>query len=90
MSWNAYTYSILADQRMNQYLREAEGDRLAGEALATRRSTPRRSVNPWARLLQRLGAGAQLGMVSPARPWRPGTHDGGALPQACRGTCCGD
>ena len=90
MSWNAYTYGILADQRLNQYLREAEGDRLAGEALATRRSSRRRSANPWARLLQRLGAGVQLGVVSPARPWRAGTHDGGTPPQACRGACCGD
>ena len=90
MSWNAYTYAILADQRMNQYLREAEGDRLAGEALATRRPLRRRSMNPWARLLGRLGAGLQLGAVSPARPWRAGSHDGGPLPQACGGVSCRD
>ena len=90
MSWNAYTYGILVNQRMNQYLREAEGDRLAGEALATRRPSRRRSMNPWARLLERLGAGQQLGVVSPAKPWRAGTHDGGALPQGCGGVSCRD
>ena len=43
MSLDAYTHSILANQRMNQYLREAAGDRLADEALAARGSLRRRS-----------------------------------------------
>jgi hypothetical protein len=90
MSWNAYTYSILADQRMNQYLREAAGDRLAGEALASRGSARRLSTSPWVRLLEKLEGGLKLGAVWPARPWQGGTHDGGALSQARRGACCRD
>ena len=90
MSWDAYTYSILADQRRNQYLREAAGDRLADEVLAARGSLRRRSTSPWLRLFERLGAGRQLGAVWPARPWRGGPHDGGALPQACGGVSCRD
>jgi hypothetical protein len=96
MSLDAYTHSILANQRMNQYLREAAGDRLADEALAARGSLRRRSSSPWLRLFERLGAGLQLGAgrqlgaVWPARPWRGGQHDGGPLPQACGGSSCRD
>ena len=88
MSWDAYTHNILANQRMNQYLREAAGDRLVNEALAARGSMRRRSSSPRLRLFERLGAGLQLGAVWPARPWRGGPHDGGALHQAGGGASC--
>ena len=91
MSWDAYTHRILANQRMNQYLREAAGDRLADEALAARGSLRRRSSSsPWRRLFDRLGAGRQLGAIWHAQPLRSGPRDGGALHQACGGASCRD
>ena len=87
MSWNSYTYRILVDERIDQYMREAAQDRLAGEALSRRASLRRRSTSPWVRLLEGLSAGLQLGVVWPARPWRGGMRDGDASSRTCGVSC---
>ena len=87
MSWNSYTYRILVDERIDQYMREAAQDRLAGEALSPRASLRRRSTSPWVRLLDGLSAGLQLGLVSPTRPWRGGTRHGDTPSRTCGVSC---